>query len=237
MIGFLPKKVAVLPLCAWIVVGCSWGPGWNQADVPEMHRNLSRTVDIQTAVVQGDLQKAQRAATWLVEREGEMLFPADAKGYESNMIELARQIQVADEISQVALQTGRLAAACGSCHQATGAGPKFVVGSASPHGETQEAQMVRHLWAADRMWEGLIGPSDEAWTAGARAMAETGSDLARVFRTSTGGGRPERLLQDVNNLANEAMNAQGQAARADVYSRLLETCNRCHSSAGIQVEK
>jgi cytochrome c556 len=202
-----------------------------------MHRNLSRTVDIQTAVVQGDLQKAHRAATWLVEREGEMLFPAEARGYEADMIELAGQIQTADEIRQVASQTGRLAAACGSCHQATGVGPKFVVGSPSPRGESQEAQMVRHLWAADRLWEGLIGPSDDAWMAGARAMAETRSDMARAFRASSSGGGPERLLQDVNRLATEALNAQGQEARADVYGRLLETCNRCHASAGIQVEK
>ena len=94
--------------------------------------------------------------------------------------------------------------------------------------------MLRHLWAADRMWEGLVGPSEEAWMAGAKAMAETEPALARAFRSSATAQVAEELLGEINLLATEALNAYDLGLRADVYGRLLGTCNRCHSSGRIQ---
>ena len=97
--------------------------------------------------------------------------------------------------------------------------------------------MVRHLWAADRMWEGLVGPSDEAWMAGARAMAETQPALAGVFRSSISGGGAGVFLEELGLLAQEAVDAKGIDQRADVYGRLLNTCDRCHSRVGTSVER
>jgi cytochrome c553 len=202
-----------------------------------MHRNLSTTVDIQTGVVQGDLDKAQKAASWLLSREGQMRFPPEAIDFEQAMLENAARIAEAEDLRTVALQAGQLGGSCASCHQAMNRGPRFVIGTDAPGGTTQEAQMIRHLWAADRMWEGLVGPSDEAWIAGARAMAETQPLLARAYRASTSPGEAESFLREVNLLATEAMNAVHLEERSDVYGRLLTTCHRCHSPAGIMVEK
>jgi cytochrome c553 len=217
--------------------GCTWGFGGGNRDVPEMHRNLSRTVDIQTGVVQGDLDRAKNAASWILAREDQMVFPPGAESYQEEMLAFATSISEAEDLRFVAAQTGQLAAACGSCHQAVGGGPNFVVGGSQPNGNSQEAQMVRHLWAADRMWEGLVGPSEESWMAGARAMAETQPAMARVFRASTHSNSSEGFLKNINLLATEALNAYELGQRAEVYGRLLDTCNRCHTPAGIQVEK
>ena len=89
--------------------------------------------------------------------------------------------------------------------------------------------MIRHLWAADRLWEGLVGPSEEAWRAGALAMAETQAELASEFRASSAAGRIGAFLEEVSLLAKEAVDAEGLEDRADVYGRLLGTCDRCHS--------
>jgi hypothetical protein len=112
-----------------------------------------------------------------------------------------------------------------------------MVGNEAPDGGSQEAMMIRHLWAADRMWEGLVGPSNESWIAGARAMAETQPELARVFRASTGGMGSESFLSEVNTLARAAVSATGQAERGKIYGELLNTCNRCHTPIGIMVQR
>jgi cytochrome c556 len=220
-----------------LVSGCTWGLGRGDEDIPEMHRNLSKTVDIQTSVVQGDLEKAQKAAVWLLNHENQIPFPATAREHEAEMLGYAAVISRATDLSSVAVQTGKLAASCGSCHQAVEAGPQFVVGGRSPNGDSQEAQMVRHLWAADRMWEGLLGPSEEAWQAGARALAETEPALAQAYRASTRSGGSRMFLSEVNNVAKDALEATGQEGRAEVYGKMLNTCNRCHSAVGILVER
>jgi cytochrome c553 len=201
-----------------------------------MHRNLSRAVDIQTGVIEGDLERARRAAAWLVSRENRTSFTSEARGYEGEMLGYAALIAEGREMETVAIQAGQLAAACGSCHRALSGGPNFVVGSNAPGGGTQEAHMVRHLWAADRMWEGLVGPSEESWVAGARALARTETSLAPTFRAAIPPGVLEGLLSEVSLLAEEALSATGQNERGDVYGRMLFTCNRCHALAGVFVE-
>jgi cytochrome c553 len=226
-----------VPILLWAVGGCSWGVHESNGEIPEMHRNLSRTVDIQTGVIHGDLGKAQAAAEWLLSRQDQISFPTSGGEYRDEMLEYAYRISTATELEVVATQTGRLAGACGRCHQATGGGPTFMVGTKSPTGDSQESQMIRHLWAADRMWEGLVGPSEEAWMAGAEAMAESQPGLARELRASGNSQRSERLLEEVNLLAQEALTKSDLAARADVYGRLLDTCYRCHTLSGTQVTK
>ncbi len=225
--------LAAAPLLGMLLAGgCTWGFGGGGEEVPAMHRNLSKTVDIQTGAVQGDLEKARQAASWLLERKDEMIVPPAGVEYQQAMLGAAARILEAPDLETVANEAGHLAASCGSCHQAVGGGPRFVVGNMAPGGTSQEAQMIRHLWAADRMWEGLVGPSEEAWKAGAEAMAETQSTLADVFRASSSLADPERYLREVNRFANEAVGATSLTEKADAYGNLLNTCNRCHSQVG-----
>jgi cytochrome c553 len=232
-----PRKSVPLAIILVLMTGCSLGFGRSSGELPEMHKNLSRTVDLQTGVVQGDLGKAKEAASWLLSRRDAMSFPPSADEFQQRILELASNIAEARDMRTVAAQTGQLAAACGSCHQAFGSGPRFVVGTDAPGGDAQEALMIRHLWAADRMWEGLIGPSEEAWAAGAQAMAQTQPALARAIRTSSAIEVSEAFLGEVNLLANEALEAVGTDQRADAYGRILETCFRCHAPIGILVKK
>jgi hypothetical protein len=231
-----PAKVTIPLLGLMLVGGCTWGFGGGE-EVPEMHRNLSKTVDIQTAVVQGDLEKARKGAAWLLQREDAMIVPPAGADYQRAMLNAASGIRAAQDLKTMAGLTGQLAGGCGSCHQAVQGGPRFVVGNNAPGGTSQEAQMIRHLWAADRMWEGLVGPSDEAWKAGAEAMAQTQPALARAYKASTSAAQSGGFLGEVNRLASEALAATTLVERADVYGRLLNTCNRCHTPVGIMVEK
>mgnify|MGYP001820827823 CR=1 FL=1 len=236
MTRFLSSNRAAI-LLLFALGGCTWAFQGSNGEIPEMHKNLSRTVDIQTGVIQGDLAKAQAAAEWLLSRQDQSTLPPDAAVFEEEILGYASSISTETELRAVAAQTGRIAAACGSCHQATNGGPSFVVGTKNPTGDSQEAQMLRHLWAADRMWEGLVGPSDDAWMAGARAMAETQPVLARAYRASVGTEQSEGFLAEVNRLAQEALTASDLPEKAEVYGQMLDACNRCHTQAGIQVNR
>ena len=116
-----------------------------------------------------------------------------------------------------------------------GAGPRFVVGTKSPTGNSQESQMIRHLWAADRMWEGLVGPSDEAWTAGAEGH---GRDPTRSRqRTQKSGEYSEvgGLLRRGEPPRSGGLNGFRPRGESRHIRRMLDTCNRCHSSVGSQL--
>jgi len=226
-----------LLLTLLVAGGCSWNARSGNPELPEMHKSLQKTVDLQTGIVLGDLGKTQRAASWILAQEGPSPYSSEGRPYEEEMLGIASDIAQAPDLPTAAAQTGRFAASCGTCHQALERGPRFRVGDEAPDGESQEAMMIRHLWAADRMWEGLVGPSDESWIAGATAMAETQPELARVFRASTGGTGSESFLSEVNTLARAGVSATGQAERGKIYGELLNTCNRCHAPMGIMVQR
>ena len=219
-----PRGSAFLALAVFLASSCTWGLGGSSEDTPEMHRDLSKTVDIQTAIIQGNLDRAKEAAAWLADQHPVTPAPAGSPTHRSDLGRSAQFIVRAEDLSTAAAETGRIGAACGNCHIATGGGPRFDLQTSPPGGDSQGATMVRHLWAADRMWEGLVGPSNEAWLAGARALS---ASLSLASGTVRG---PDELLREVGGLAAEAEETEGQPARAEVYGRIIATCSQCHAS-------
>jgi hypothetical protein len=88
--------------------------------------------------------------------------------------------------------------------------------------------MQRHQWAASRLWEGVIGPSDVAWREGASVMARTTIDLAR-----TTNAKPNedvvRHAETVHELSLRAIELSEPARRGALYGEMLEACASCHS--------
>jgi hypothetical protein len=97
--------------------------------------------------------------------------------------------------------------------------------------------MIRHLWAADRMWEGLVGPSSAAWEAGARVLAEDWEGFGEAIRASSSPDRAQSYVNAIQELGIRASMATTQDARAGAYGDLLGTCNRCHSTLGLMAER
>lgn len=86
------------------------------------------------------------------------------------------------------------------------------------------AQMARHQWAADRLWEGIVGPSDSHWRSGLYVLANTHLTSIEVDRPA--------LANRMRTLALDAYNvpAKSLAERAATYGELLVTCAQCHAS-------
>jgi mono/diheme cytochrome c family protein len=225
MTGLLRHKGGSFLALATLLVGsCTWGLGSGGEDTPAMHRDLSKTVDIQTAVIQGDLDRAREAAAWLAAQHPATPAPSGPEVYLSDLGKAAGLIAQAEDLSTAASNTGQIGATCGGCHVATGGGPRFSLQAGPPPGDSQGATMVRHLWSVDRLWEGLVGPSDYAWLAGAKALE---ASLALPAGTLRG---PDALLRQVGNMAVEAQEIEGQTARAEVFGRIIATCSQCHGS-------
>jgi cytochrome c553 len=227
--------VAALLLTVTTFPGCIWGSGGGGTETTPMHGRFSRTVDIQTGVVLGRMDRAREAAAWIAEAEteGSGSLAAGAEAYEARLKETAGLIAQDREPAAAAVHTAQMAAVCGSCHLATGGGPRFVAGSEPDEGSTIGKQMIRHVWASDRMWEGLVGPSDEMWSAGTRVLEEGAETLEGAARASLSPEASRRTLAELRNLGRTGAAATTQEARASVYGRLLGTCYGCHHAAGI----
>jgi cytochrome c553 len=231
----LALRFSFLTLLA--LTGCSWGFGPGEAEPPEMHRQFSRTVDIQTGVVVGDLARAQEAGAWIATHQDQEALGPDLDAYRAEIRGYAALISQAGDLDTVSRHTGHMAAACGRCHEASSGGPHFVVAGGPPQGSPTAQQMILHLWATDRMWEGLIGPSEESWKAGAEALLDSW-DTAQVLRpassTVNGFARPTARM---HRLAQEAAAATTTGARASAYGKVLATCNDCHATEGLMAER
>lgn len=226
---FLP--ISLLLIGALVPAGCTWALGANE-EVPLMHGNLSRSTDIQTGILQGDLEKARAAAQWLMAQENRGSFSDDLRIHEEAMLAHAGTIASAPDLGTVSSEVGPLAASCGNCHRAFGGGPRFVSGSDAPGGTSQEAHMIRHFWAVDRMWEGLVGPSDESWEAGAEALALTDPSIAAAIRATIPDDALDGFLAAVSNVAASAAATVSQDQRATAYGQVMVSCQNCHSAVG-----
>jgi len=211
--------------------GCLWGSGPREMDTPEMHRQLNRVMGIQTSVVLGDVERARSAGSWLATRDEYDTFPPSTDRHRAEIRGFAAHISQSRDMDAIAERVGHLGAACGSCHQDTGGGPRFVVAPPPPGSASQAGTMILRLWAVDRMWDGLVGPSTEAWQAGTVALNQEWQKAGPAHFTSDGhraSGEAES-----HRIADEAARATTQENRAAVYGELLATCNGCHRSRAL----
>ena len=94
------------------------------------------------------------------------------------------------------------------------------------------ASMRRHQWAMDRLWDALVVPSDDAWNAGALALAEAPLVPEQLTPSKSPAPRVAELAQTVHDLGLKAASADRGDARAEVYGELLATCAECHKWLG-----
>jgi len=76
---------------------------------------------------------------------------------------------------------------------------------------TSESHIRRHRWAADRVWDGVVGSSELQWRAG-----------LEMFTRDIAGYR-------VHEVATRAL-ASAPDERAEMYRELLVSCMACHPS-------
>jgi cytochrome c553 len=198
-----------------------------------MHARLAATRRIERAIAFGDLDAAHREAHLVATLDEPDLLPA-WRPYVDQIRTSARQIELAEGLVAAATTSALLGRRCAQCHEATSAKvvfPKAPAPASSPSqagGPKLPSHMASHQWATERLWEGLVGPSNDRWLEGARALAQ--APLAIVAE----GDLPPELavggdVARIRLLATRAQSAKTQDDRAAIYGDLLSTCARCHA--------
>jgi hypothetical protein len=196
----------------------------------DMKAHFDAIVTIRDALIAGDLPAAQAKARWIVEDE---TVPGIATWQELAM-EIRSQAAGVVDATSVEAATGpaaELARTCGRCHSVHSVRPPSLSAREPPPiGSARVPHMLRHQWAAERMWEGLVGPSEERWNAGIAELAETPLHREELELGPTAASHITDLATRVHQLGAEASGIPATAwdTRSALYARFLATCADCH---------
>jgi len=230
----LPGALMVLPLS---LIACTGPP--QRADLTPLQSHMYAHFDQADAVhhnlMNGNLEAAKKSADWIAVHPEIHDLPAGTPRYDGAVREFARRITESTDIHEAAVAAALMGSSCGDCHRGQRVEPQFLMGTAVPAGDGPKAEMARHVWAADRMWVGLLGPSDAAWLEGARGFQGGWLDTQEVLVDPGSRDEIREMTRHIYELAAQAETAADRGERAELYGEFLATCADCHRLTMVQV--
>lgn len=220
----------VLPFSLFLLVSCGGAPHRDGVSSTQAHMfaHFDRAGEVHDALVRGELDRAKGAARWIATHRE----PAEIAGGHpeilSRMHGQAEAVSRANFLKEATMAAAKMGQACGDCHEANEVSPRFLIGTAPPGGSGPKAEMARHVWASERMWEGLVGPGDDAWKWGAEALKSGWLDPREVMTDPDDTEKVRGLIRHVYDLGSEAERASDSETRANLYGEFLNTCSECH---------
>lgn len=196
--------------------------------VEHMHEHLDQINAIKTAVIAGDLEGVREPASWLADHDEPAWLPSVEE-----MQRYAARTAAAKDLVDAASALGEMARTCGDCHEASGV--EVAMGYSeppSPDAQGLATQMQRHLWAADRMWAALIGPSDAAWKQGAAVLADVQLTAADIEVEDAKRAQILDLTQRAQAVGVLARQSTSIELRSGLLGEFLSLCANCHSLSG-----
>lgn len=196
-----------------------------------MRRHFDDMRSIELYLLSGKLDDARTLAYLLSTPTGDLgLAQLDAQT--ARVTAAASALGRARGIDDAFRKEVALAVECASCHLAAGRPANLAaVPPLPPDTGTAEARMARHVWAVDRLWEGLIAPNDDRWSRGLSVLADT----PLPFTPLTDAPLLARALHQRARTQLETRTTASLADRGTAYGELLVTCAACHSSLHIAV--
>lgn len=185
-----------------------------------MHARFTSASAIQKAIGIGDLDRARAEARRILAQDEPDFLPEWRPFVDEIRLAAARVAASSDPLT-AARTMARLGRTCARCHEATEAKIKFPRELAP-----SDDGMASHQWGAARMWEGLIGPANERWLAGARTLA--GARLTIAAESGELGIADD--AERAKFLAERAIKLGDPDERATLYGDLLATCAHCHAT-------
>ena len=185
-----------------------------------MHENYDLARATERLLLRGKLDEAKALAAGIASAPDE---PGDPRWatHALRVREAAAQFARAVSIPDACRRDAALATACAGCHVELGVAPEFATHPAPPPDKpTVDARMLRHQWAAARLWEGIIGGAREPWSAGLEVLAAAPLPDDQIARR-------QDLAQKLQRLADQAR--RGKAGPDEhTYGEILATCAACH---------
>ncbi len=193
-----------------------------------MHARFDAATRIERAIAFSDLDRARAEARHIAALDVSNV-SLIWRPYFDSLRDAAQQVESSRNLGEAARLTATMGQRCANCHVAIAAHVEFPAEPRpSDDGRKLVTEMQGHGWAAAQMWWGLIGPSSDHWTAGARAL--TTASLTIIAQSAT-----PSFDVDVDDIArvrlyaSRAMKTSDSAARADLFGTMLTTCAHCHA--------
>ena len=205
-------------------------PGFAADPHQHMKAHFVRALRMQDAVLAGKLDDAKAQARWLASHDDRAAAPAGWRPYLATFQAQARTVVDAYTIDDAAVAIGQIAAACGDCHANNHAKPEIGSVPILKKAATVKQHMSAQITALDKLWAGLVVPSDRAWHDGATLLAGvvvTPQALAKQGLQQT---ESAKLLADTLHRLSATAGAAPKADRPQVYAELLTTCVACHTT-------
>lgn len=230
------RRFAWITFSALVLTACS--SRYDPNGEPSMSSHFGAAYDVQSAVIRGDLKAVREPAAWLSEHDTPNV-PVGSEMYLTELQRAAQQAQDATTLDEAALAVGAIGRACGACHSEFLTGPEAIQPAAAVSGDELSSHMARHAWATDRLWDGLVIPSNGEWVRGARALAEAPFEASAVAgdkSTDAGYVKEIELLENRSHeLGSKAAGLSDVADRVSLYGELLTTCGYCHRLTGQKI--
>lgn len=216
--------VVVLGALVW-----SCGPRAGPEVEPRMVGHYENVSRLYAEAAAGRLDGVRREANELLARETGEGLPVKVSALVEELRTYAGLAARAPDVTSAASAVARVAASCGSCHQEMDRHLKYEAVTGPPEGDTPVAtRMLRHWWAADRLWDGLVGPSDEAWRAGAGVLRDAPLYTDELTHDVEQYEAVTKLAWKVHEIGARAGAVLSPADRAALYGELLASCASCH---------
>jgi cytochrome c556 len=198
----------------------------HQQTVTTRHYMLTHytdTVGMRRALVAGKLAGYRAAASAVASDAWTPQLRGDYQPHIDAVRAAAHAGETASSAVAAAAALGKLGEACAACHLKFG-GPGSPV---APEQLTEgtDPSMVAHAAATDRLWEGLILPSDSSWSSGMEVLLDAprlDSDVADVSAAA----------RHLSALARQGKSAD-VAQRGQIFASVLTTCAGCHERLGV----
>jgi hypothetical protein len=195
-----------------------------------MHEHLTRIGMVKSAIIAGKLEDVREPATWLAEHETAAGLPTEFESYVMQMRSYARQVIEAQDLAAAAESVSNMAKTCGNCHLVNHVILEFGYDD-KPRESLDDivTHMQRHQWAADRLWEGLIGPSDTAWNRGTDMLIDAPLRPSDVTATAAHNGEISKIVRRIHALGGIGTETKTPDARSALYAEILGLCASCHT--------
>lgn len=224
----------LLSLTAVLVgVGCAAAPEpfMGSPTRGQMIAHFDLAIELRGHAIRGDLQRFRSTAQDLADLDPARDLPTDVI-LQLGPMRWEAQAGASARTNEAAAQAAaEVARTCGDCHLANdaGLGDRFVAAAPQPSEDT-ERHMAGLAWTSRLLWEGLAGPSDRAWAAGADALMTGGALPDELLRAL-----PDRDVQFASDrlqrLGREAAEAQEPEYRVRALGEIWATCSECHTRA------
>lgn len=189
---------------------------------------------LETAVIEGNVRAANSQGHWMAHHWEPPGMPLAVQPHLVELRYWGIRASEALTLEEAAEATGRSLFACGSCHERTGGGPRYVDLEPPPDDRNVRDAMYRHVWSLDLMSEALIMKSEQAWSVAAETLLASLVSPRQVEATSEQVDAMQPYVRSLADLARRARTEEEWLFRANTYGGMLATCSGCHGVTGVQ---